>query len=403
MSTNSLTSTGLTIKSLSDIINAIQNGEAGYPGLYQIYGPNINLNPNSPDANMVNIFALAVEDTLQLLQQICTSMDPDQAVGVILDSRCAINGVIRQAGTYTLQPISITNSQSVVLPGLDLYPTSAFTVSDGTNQYQLLTTTTLSTASTTECLFQAVNIGPIQSTLNSITSIITVTVGVSSVTNDQPYTQLGTAQESDSALRIRRAYSVAQPSKGYLAGLYGALIDVNGINFASVYENITSTTDVNGVPGHSIWCIVAGTNNSTVKAAVANAIYVKRNAGCGMKGSISIPVTQIDGTTFSVLFDYATTQTLYFKCTADAITGAIDTNHIANLVYSQFGNSYGINQIADTTSIVSYIKSQVPNVVITGEALSRDGTTWASTVSNSAINYQFVIPSASSPYIQITS
>ena len=403
MSTNSITASGLTIKSLSDVINAIQNGESGYPGLYQIYGPTINLNPNSPDANMVNIFALAVEDTLELLQQIYTSMDPDQAVGVTLDSRCAINGVIRQAGTYTQQPVLVTNTSSVTLPGLDLYPTTAFTVSDGTNQYQLLTTTTLSTASSTSLIFQAVNMGPVQSSLNSITSIVTVTLGVTSVNNPNPYTSLGVAQETDSALRIRRSYSVAQPSKGYLAGLYGALIDIDGINYASVYENITATTDVNGVPGHSIWCIVSGTNNSTVQTEVANAIYVKRNAGCGMKGSISISVPQLDGTNFSVLFDYATTQPLYFKCTAEAITGSISTSNIAQSVFNYFANSYSINQIADTTSIVSYIKSQYPNVVISGEAVSKDGTTWSTTVSPTAVNYQFIIPANTSTYINITS
>jgi hypothetical protein len=45
--------------------------------------------------------------------------DPDNAVGVVLDQRVAINGIQRQAGTYTVTPITVVTSQSVNLYGLD--------------------------------------------------------------------------------------------------------------------------------------------------------------------------------------------------------------------------------------------------------------------------------------------
>lgn len=399
MSTNTLDTNGLTTKTFTDVVSAIENGEPGYPGLYQIYGPNINLNPNSPDANLVNIFALAVVDTENLLQQIYTSMDPDQAIGVTLDSRCAINGVVREGGTFTQQTIAVTVSGAVTLPGIDLYPSSPFTVSDGVNAYQLLATTTTSGAGTINLAFQAAQIGPIQSAVNTITTIVTVTYGVVSVNNPSSYTTLGVATETDAALRIRRANSVALPSTGYLFGLYGALLNIVGINYALVLENITSTTDSNGIPGHSIWVIVSGTNSTSVQTQIANTIYVKRNAGCGMKGGITVNVPQITGGTLPVKFDYATSEPLYFTCTATAIdsTKPLDKTWIQLQVYNYFKNSYGINQTADATAIVSYIKQIAPNASITAEGIYTTGGSGSpvATLAPIAVNYQFVITAQS--------
>ena len=400
MATNTIDKNGLTTKTLADVVNAIENGEPGYPGLYQIYGPNINLNPNSPDANLVNIFSLAVVDTLNLLEQIYTSMDPDQAIGVTLDSRCAINGVVREGGTFTQQPISVTVSQAVTLPGIDLYPNNPFSVSDGVNVYQLIATTSFSGASTVSLNFQAQQIGPISSALNTITTIVTVTLGVVSVNNPATYTTLGVATETDSALRIRRANSVALPSTGYLFGLYGALLDITGITAALVLENITSTTDANGIPGHSIWVIVSGTNTTAVQGQVAQAIYVKRNAGCGMKGSISFAVPN---TNFTAQFDYATSEPLYFTCTATAIdsTKPLDKTYIQQQVFNKFANSYGIYQSADATSIVAYIKEISPNASITAEGVYTTGGSGSpvAILTPTAVNYQFTISSQSNIHI----
>jgi hypothetical protein len=403
MSINKLDINGLTTKAYTDVVNAIENGEPGYPGLYQIYGSGINLNPNSPDANLVNIFALACVDTAQLAAQIYTSMDPDQAVGVTLDSRCAINGVIREGGTFTQQPISVTFTQAITLPGIDLYPNNPFSVSDGTNVYQLISTVTSSGASTVSLNFQAQQIGPIQSAVNTITTIVTVTFGVSAVNNPNTYTYLGVTTETDAALRIRRANSVSLPSKGYLAGLYGALLDITGITYALVLENYSNTTDSNGIPSHSIWCIVSGTNNATIQGKVANAIYVKRNAGCGMKGSITSNVTQVDGSTFVVQFDYSTLEPLYFTCTATAIdsTKPLDKSAIQLAVYNRFANAYGINQTADATSIVAFIKNLYPNASITAEGIYTTGGSGSpvATLAPVAVNYQFNIPAQSNVHI----
>lgn len=280
MPANTIDINGLTIQDLDDIIAELQNGADGYLGWFQIYGPDVNLGPNTPDGQKLNIFAQGKLDVLELARRVYASFDPQQAFGTALDRVCAINGVERGKGTYTQQVVAVTVTQALTLPGLDLNPTGgAFLVQDGTgNQYQLLTTTTFSGAGTLSLTFQAVLIGAISSPANSITVIITPQLGVTSVNNPTTSLSIGTNEETDLTLRIRRANSVELPSKGYLQGLIGALLDVAGVTQAEVFENVTNSTDGRGIPAHSIWCIVAG---SGLPAAIGQAIYVKRNAGCG--------------------------------------------------------------------------------------------------------------------------
>jgi hypothetical protein len=57
------------------------------------------------------------------------------------------------------------------------------------------------------------------------------------------------------------------------------------------------------IPPHSIWCIVDGT---ATDADIAQAIYRKRSAGCGMKGIQSYNVTQLDSSEFEINWDEVT-------------------------------------------------------------------------------------------------
>ena len=216
MSTNALTPTGLTIQTSADILNELLNGATGFPGMYAIYGLNININPNSPDGQMLNIIALSKEDMLQLIQQVNAQFDPDQAVGTILDQRCAINGIIRTPGTYTQQYVSVTASQAATLQGLDLYPLTPFTVADSAgNQYQLVNTYNFSGSGTQPLLFQAALLGAVQVSINTITTIATPTLGITSVNNPLPVTSVGTNEQTDAALRIARRQAISKASRGF--------------------------------------------------------------------------------------------------------------------------------------------------------------------------------------------
>jgi uncharacterized phage protein gp47/JayE len=274
------------------------------------------------------------------------------------------------------------------LPGLDTSVTP-FTVADTSgNQYQLVSTFAFTGAASTSLVFKAVLIGAVSSLPNTIISIITVTLGVTAVNNPTTYTTLGLVEETDYALRIRRQKSVALPSQGYLEGLIGALLDTTGVTEAMVYENDTNSTDANGIPGHSIWCIVRG----GVNPGIANAIYVKRNAGCGMKGSVVVPVLQVDGSFCPVKFDRPTLQNLYISFNIVAVTGSVDASFIRNQILSLL--TYTIAQPAVASEITALVEGIAPNGSISAMGVSSDGSSYVSLLATSAINNLWALASA---------
>lgn len=359
--------------------------------MQSIYGPNINILPSSPDGQFLFLLAQMLADNNQLALQVNAMFDPSQAIGVLLDMRCAINGVVRNAGTYSLQNVTVVASLATTLQGLDLYPSSPFTVADAAgNQYQLVTTYAFTGPGTQVLTFQAAQLGAVMPVINTITTIVTIQLGVTSVNNPTAATTVGIAEESDAALRVRRANSVALPSQGYYNGLFGALQDVTGVTSVNLLENDTGTTDSNGVPGNSIWAIIAGGANTDI----ANAIYVKRNAGCGLKGAVSETIAQGDGGSIAILFDRPTTESLFVSFTLAAITGTVDEVFIRAQILATFG-TYQIGQVADSTAIVAFVKGLFPNASITAAGVGPNNTTYTPTLAPTAVNYQFGILSTS--------
>lgn len=354
MSNNYVDNTGLHTQSINDLITQLSDG------MRTIYGVDINLDQNSPDGQMINIFAQAVTDLLDSVTMVYNSFNPTVATGVVLDQRCALNGVVRQGASYTRTNITITTDRVLTLQGLDTFPNAPFIVADATgNQFALEVTQSLvSGANVLE--FISLVAGKVETTVNTLTNIVTITLGVISANNPTSAISTGVNEETDANLRIRRQQSVSLPSIGYLDGLIGALRNIDNVTDVAVYENDTSTTDINGIPGHSIWCVVDGGTN----ADIANVIYIKRNAGCGMYGAITVTIIQVNGIAFAVKFDRPDYEDLYIEMVIESIDPAhtIDTAAIKTLLYNNI--VYGINDPADFTAMTSLVKEFDPLAVV---------------------------------------
>lgn len=372
---NVINASGIQIQTAAEIRDEILLGTSDYLGMYAIYGPDINVAPNSPDGQMINIVTQAKLDVLEMVQQVFTSFDPDQAVGVLLDQRCAINGVYRQPGSKTVISVRVNVDRALVLQGLDTYPNNTFKVSDTIgNKYQLITTTVFSGPGGGDVLFQALAFGPIDPEPGTVTIIATPTLGVTDVNNSIPTVSTGTFEESDYSLRIRRAQSTGLGSKGYLTGMYGALSNVAGVTASTIVENIGA---------HTIWVVVDGGTD----ADVANAIYIKRNAGVGMIGSVSVPITQTDGTVFYVLFDRPVEENLFISMDIDPIYGGFDPVYIRSQLAAKL--TYAIGQPANTTNIVALVNQIAPNVSVSSEGVSDHNGDYQYVISPLATNYRF--------------
>jgi len=336
-----------------------------------IYGVDINLDSNSPDGQIIGIFALAKQDFLDLIVQDYNSKDPDQAVGAALDAVCALCGIYRKGGTYTKVTVQITNDRTVDLVGLD---TSAnpYTVADQNgNEFQLIEGETALAAGTHNLNFRAKNIGAVQVQADTITTAVTIVLGVTAINNPAGPYENGVDQETDAQLRLRRQKSTSGPAQGFLSSLRAGLLALDGVTSCLVFENNTGEEDENSVPGHSIWVIVDGGDDDEI----AETIYKYRNAGCGMKGTEIVQVTQVDGSVFPIYFDRAVESDLYVRFEIDVIGGG---SYDADFLKSQLALLYtfGIYDPADVASIASIIKGINPQLVASSVEVSNNGDDW---------------------------
>lgn len=386
MSAPTITAAGIQIETYDEIITDITYGNVSAPGLVTIYGTDINLDPNSPDGNWVNIFALCKEDMEQFALSLGTMFDTTQAVGSFLDAAVQFNGLFRKGGTYTQTQINITTNQTVTLNGINNTTATPFTISDGNgNLFYLITTQSLTNGVNT-LNFQAANMGFVQVVQNTLTVVVTPTQGVLVSNNPSvPYND-GANQETDAQLRTRQQVSTVGISTHKTMSLYAALSQLVGVEQAVVYENCTNMTNSIGLAPFNIWVIVEG---GTV-SEIAQIIYDYLSDGTPMKGSTSYAITQIDGSIFEVYFDVAAQVNLYIHLNIESLTNSsIDNAAIATYL----ANNYilGINEVADITSITALIKQYDPTLLVTSASVSKDGSTFLNSVYPPAVNDYFVL------------
>ena len=374
---DAITNTGIQTKTFDEISKEL------VADLAAIYGDDINIDQDSPDGQMAGIFATAATDIRELIKQVHAGFDPDQAVGRVLDQRCAINGIVRAGGTYTQTTIVVSTDRALTLNGLDT--PSPFTVSDSAGtQFVLKTTVALESAGDHELDFRASESGAVEVQRNAITTPVTIILGVTGVNNPRAPYATGVDEESDYALRIRRSRAIALPNQGYLDGIIASLLTVPDVTEAIVYENPTASEDADGTPPHSIWAIVEGGLDKDVAAA----INLKRNAGCGMRGETEVNVPQANGTVLKIKFDRPVTEPLWIKFNVISTTGeGIDEEFLAARILELY--TFSINQKADTTTLVSLIRQIIPTAFVTAPGVSRDNALYEDMAAPSTKRGQF--------------
>lgn len=346
---------------------------------------------SSPDNQFVNITVQATLDLQDFVVQVFNSFDPDNAVGTALAQRGAINGIQPETGTFSTTNVSvvvlITPPATVTLFGLDQTDQQVYTVQDAAgNQWQLLFTQVALASGTYSLAFQATVSGPVLATPGTITIQSTVVVGVSSINNPANQTFIGTAQESDAAFKVRRQASTAISSQGFLDGLIAALENISGVSFATVIENDTSTTFDGtgsapnippnaGLSGHTIWPIVAAQNetSTSIQELVAQAIYAKRNAGCGMRGAQFFNVVRPNGTSIQINWDWVLDIPIFCQFQALSVDGINLPNVNTILNGSVVNSNVVIPSLGASVNVpTGYLFQPAVAQTLTGNTVSTD-------------------------------
>ena len=158
--------------------------------------------------------------------------------------------------------------------------------------------------------------GDVQALAGTINKIVTLQAGWYTVNNLQAAV-LGSPIESDSELRARQTISTALASLSPMDSLMGAVAAVDGVSRLRGYENDTDAPDGNGVPAHSI-CVVVEGGDAT---EIAEAIFLKKNIGCGTYGTTTIEVYDYKDNPVNISFSHASPVYISVKIIIDSLPG----------------------------------------------------------------------------------
>ncbi|SPA44828.1 baseplate J/gp47 family protein [Cupriavidus taiwanensis] len=288
---------GITAPTYADVLEYLKDQYRA------IYGPDVYLEADSQDGQLLAVFASSINDANAVAIAIYNSFSPATAQGAALSSNVKINGIGRHASSYsTVDLLLVGQAGTAITNGI---------AKDG-NGVKWALPAAVTIPPTGEILVTATcqAIGAVAAPAGSITQIGTPTLGWQTVTNPSDAAE-GAPVESDAALRQRQTVSTALPSLTVLDGIIGAVASLPGVTRWAAYENDTDATDANGIPEHSISLVVEGGDAT----AIANAIAGKKTPGAGTYGTTSVVVQDVYGRPITIRF---------FRPSNAAISGTVN-------------------------------------------------------------------------------
>lgn len=346
-----LDSTGLRIPDIDNVIDDINEA------MWATFSTTLDLSPVTPLGEFIQIFAERYVVICELIQAVYSSQDPDAATGDALDALAKLTGTLRAAPTESTVNLTLTGTPAtlvtegsraandagtefatdddatiaavtawtaltiytdgqirtnasrvyiVITPGTSASSggptTTAADITDGTVHWKYLGDGTgLITVDAT-----ATETGPLSAVAGTITTIVTPVAGWSSVVN-QLDADLGTDLETDEDLRARREDEIANAGVSPLDAIRAALLEIDDVTSVTVFQNITDTTNGDGMPPHSVEALVLGGEDQDI----FDTLHASVAAGIQTHGTESGTVIDSSGTSQAYEFSRPTETEIY--------------------------------------------------------------------------------------------
>lgn len=240
-----------------------------------IFGPDLYLEPDSQDGQLLGIFVQAIKDSNDALIATYYGYSPTYAQGAGLAASVKINGITVPAATKSTVVVRLEGQVGAVISNGIVQDTSG-------NLWNLPATATIGLSGQVTVTATAQEAGSVTAAPGSVTGIYTPTFGWQSVTNPVAAAP-GAPVMTDAQIRRAQRRAVALPSQSIDAGIRAAVRNVPGVAQETLYENDTNTTDANGLPPHSIAVVAQGGSVD----AIVNAIGSRKTPGTSTVGSVS--------------------------------------------------------------------------------------------------------------------
>lgn len=332
---------GLHIPTYTDILEDLIAREKA------IFGNDIYLGIDSMDYQYLSVIALKISDTMQAIQLTYNNRSPATAIGSGLDAIVKVNGIKRKSASYSTCLVVLGGTPGTSITGGIVADVSGY-------RWALPSPVYIENSGQVIVTAQCETIGAISALPGTITSIVTPTKGWLSVTNSVSAVQ-GQPVETDAQLRARQSISTDLPSQTLLSGTTAGIASVAGVSRYKVYENDTNTTDVNGLPGHSITCVVEG----GLDGDIASQIYARKGIGCYTNGTTETTIKDVYGRNTTIRFYRPTYVPIYVNVSIAKKTGY--TENMTGLIQNAITDYLNSLSIGETLiySILNAVAMQV--------------------------------------------
>lgn len=266
-----------------------------------IFGPSINLDPDTIDGQTIGAVAEFISSLDQLAEEVYASFNPQTAAGAALSRLVQLNGIRRIPGAYTTVDLLCVGSQDTTIPAGSLArdPNTGF-------QVETLEDVLIGAAGEILVPARALLKGAYTAATGTITKIDTPIYGWQSVTNPSDAVP-GRDEETDEQLRVRRRLSTSTPAQGILDAVRGALLNIPDVRQAVVYENDTDAVDAHGLLPHSMYAVVEGGADTDI----GNVLWLKKSTGCTLKGTTTVTIQDSMSNPHVMKFDRPTDVNVY--------------------------------------------------------------------------------------------
>lgn len=262
--------------------------------------PKINTSSASLAGQFIGILSSALAEVWELLQAAWSGQQIATAEGFALDNQVKLLGVSRIAASASSVVLTLNLDAGTTVPA------GSRVQVDGDENIQFTTDeeveNTGGAAADFEVSATATENGPLRANAGTVTVIVDTVSGWNTVTNDND-AEPGAFTESDAELRERYFVQLFQVGGSTPDAIRADVLALSGIQQATVFENVTSSVDANGLPPHSIEVVIFdGVVPVVDDDLIAQTIWNTKAAGIATYGDESGTATDGNGDSQTVYF-----------------------------------------------------------------------------------------------------
>ena len=329
-----MTPRGFVPKRFAEILGDLNDGLAGVIDPATGERPFQNPTDDTILQQIVGVFAEQLSFCWNAAAEGAIQFDPLKNTGAGQSGTVQLNGILRKTGTATVIGLTLAGVNGTIVPA----------GSRVTDTMRRIAYATVAEAviidGTAEVNATATEKGTPAPELNTVVFMQTPVAGWRSVANTSLVHE-GTIEETDEELRRRQQWSTSLPAASIVESLYAALMNVPGVQWARVYQNMELAADSRGITGKEAAAVVVGGTDKEI----AEALWMRLPIGMTGFGTTTVTITDIQGCEYEISFTRPAPVPVFVSITVEASRPGVIPQDAEDLIkqyiidYARYGGA----------------------------------------------------------------